>query len=221
MYKYFKRVNITMTLYPYWRIETKSFIRLLHASPNTPSVDVYLNNQLITPNLKYKDFTQYISIIPGLYNIKVFPAGKLSYPIIDTQIKIPSNKIFTLALENTLKNIHVLPYEEPKLPIPPNNAYIKFVHLSPDTPNLDITLPNDTILFKDVEFEKGTDYTPIKTGTYTIQAKPTGTNKVILTIPNIVLKPNRFYTLYAIGNSSGNPPLQMLIPLDGNSYITL
>ncbi|KEI13825.1 hypothetical protein Z959_04945 [Clostridium novyi B str. ATCC 27606] len=210
-----------MTLYPYWRIETKSFIRLLHASPNAPAVDVYFNNQIITPNLKYKDFTQYMSILPGIYNIKVFPAGKLSSPIIDTRIKIPSNKILTLVIGNTLNNILVLPYEEAKLPIPPNNAYVKFVHLSPDTPNLDITLTNDTILFKNVGFEKATKYIPLKTGDYTIHAKPTGTNKVILTVPNIILKPNRFYTLYIIGNLNGNPPLQMLIPLDGNSYINL
>ncbi|MCD3245149.1 DUF4397 domain-containing protein [Clostridium botulinum C] len=210
-----------MTLYPYWRIETKSFIRLLHASPNAPAVDVYFNNQIITPNLKYKDFTQYMSILPGIYNIKVFPAGKLSSPIIDTRIKIPSNKILTLVIGNTLNNIQVLPYEEAKLPIPPNNSYVKFVHLSPDTPNLDITLPNDTIIFKNVEFQKTTKYIPLKTGDYTIQAKPTGTNKVILTVPNIILKPNRFYTLYTIGNLNGNPPLQMLIPLDGNSYINL
>ncbi|AYF53346.1 DUF4397 domain-containing protein [Clostridium novyi] len=210
-----------MTLYPYWRIETKSFIRLLHASPNAPAVDVYFNNQIITPNLKYKDFTQYMSILPGIYNIKVFPAGKLSSPIIDTRIRIPSNKILTLVIGNTLNNIQVIPYEEAKLPIPPNNSYVKFVHLSPDTPNLDITLPNDTILFKNVEFQKTTKYIPLKTGDYTIQAKPTGTNKVILTVPNIILKPNRFYTLYTIGNLNGNPPLQMLIPLDGNSYINL
>ncbi|EDS77486.1 conserved hypothetical protein [Clostridium botulinum C str. Eklund] len=210
-----------MYLYPYWRNQPKSFIRLLHASPNAPAVDVYFNDQLITSNLKYKDFTEYMSISPGLYNIKVFPHGKLSSPVIDTRMKIPASKILTLAIANNLKDIQIIPYDEPKLPIPPGNAYVKFVHLSPGTPNVDITLPNGTILFKDVEFEEATDYIPLKVGTYTIEAKPTGSDKTILTVPNINLKPNRFYTIYAVGYLKGTPSIQVLIPLDGNSYINL
>lgn len=210
-----------MYLYPDWKSQSKSFMRLLNASPNAPAVDVYFNGQLITSNLAYKDFTEYMSTSPGLYNVKVFPHGKVSSPIIDTRMKIPTDSILTLALANNLEEIQILPYLEPKLPIPPGNAYVKFVHLSPGTPNVDITLPNGTVLFKDVEFEEGTDYIPLKVGTYTIEAKPTGSDKTVLTVPNINLKPNRFYTIYAVGYLDGTPSIQVLIPLDGNSYINL
>lgn len=207
--------------YRNYREPEKSFIRLLHASPDAPPVDVYVNNKLIARNLAYKQFTEYLSSDPGVYNVKIYASGKLTPPIIDTTLTLEANKILTIAAADKLKNLKLLPYEEPKLYTTPGKAYVKFVHLSPNTPPVDITLPDGTILFKNTAFTEGTEYLPVDRGIYTLQARPTGTSKIALTVPNVRLKPGRFYTVYAVGLLNKNPPLQVLIPLDGNSYIDL
>lgn len=205
--------------YCYREMLPKSYIRLLHASPDAPGVDVYANGKLLTRNLNYRGFTPYMALDSGNYNIKVFPTGKTSNPVIDTNLTIPPNQILTVAAIGKLNNIGLLPIPDPKLPREQNKAYARFVHLSPNAPNVDITLPNGNKLFTDVQYREITNYIPVNPGTYELQARPTGTSQVILQVPNINLKPNRFYTVYAIGLADGQPSLQVLIPLDGNSYL--
>lgn len=196
-----------------------SYIRILHASPNTPSVDIYANNMLFAKNVIYREFTPYISVPSGQYNITIFPSGKMSNPILIKKITIPDNSISTVAAVDYLGNLDLMIIPEPSQPIPSNKTMIRFVHLSPNTPSVDITLPNNTKLFEDVSYKEVTDYIPVPAGTYTLEAHPTGDDEVILYVPNIKLKLNRFYTVYAIGLIENKPPLQVLIPLDGNTYL--
>jgi hypothetical protein len=196
-----------------------SYIRVLHASPDAPAVDIYANGNPIAKNLSYRGFTPYIKVPAGNYDIKVYPAGKTINPVIDTNLEIPGNSIFTVAAIGSLANISLLPILEPLHSANPGFAMVRFGHLSPTTPPVDITLPTGQKLFKDVEFKEVTGYIPVRPGNYTLQARPTGSDKVALLVPNIIFKPNKLYTVYAIGLSEGKPSLQVLIPQDGGTYL--
>jgi hypothetical protein len=196
-----------------------SYIRVLHASPGAPAVDVYANGNIIARNLPYKSFTPYIKVPSGAYTVRVFPTGKTTDPVIETSLEIPGKSIFTVAAVGRLPDIGLLPILEPLQSVNPGYAMVRFVHLSPTAPIVDITLPNGQRLFKDVEYKEITGYIPVRPGTYTLQARPTGTDKVALTVPNITLKANTLYSVYAVGLVEGNPPLQVLIPMDGGTYL--
>ncbi|WP_425446913.1 DUF4397 domain-containing protein [Dethiothermospora halolimnae] len=203
----------------YASMETKSYVRLFHASPDAPPVDIYINNRLTASNLKFKDFTEYLPLESGLYNVKVYPAGKKNNPVLDRDIRIPARGIYTVAAINRLKDLALYPIlDEPK-PIPSGKVYVRFGHLSPNAPAVDVRLPNGQNIFKDVKYKEVTDYVPVNPGTYTFEVYPTGTNKRVLYVPNITLKGDRFYTIYAVGLVGEEPPLQVVVPLDGNSYI--
>lgn len=208
-----------MFFYPMFRTTPKAFVRILHAIPDAPAVDIYANNNPLVKNLKYKEFTEYLDVPPGMYNIKVYPAGTMSTALIDTNLNLSSETISTVAAIGRANHIQLLPINDPILPRDPSKTYVRFAHISPNTPAVDITLPDGTVIFEDVEFKEVTEYAAIAPGRYTLQARPTGTSDVALTVPNILLKSNKFYTVYAVGLIGENPPLQVLIPLDGNTYI--
>lgn len=198
-----------------------SYFRLLHAVPNAPSVDVYANDNLVAKNLRYREFTEYRQIPAGSYIIKIYPTGNKVNPVLDTQLIIASDTINTIAATGLSPDISLFPILEPKEDIVRGKVCVRFIHLSPNAPAVDITLPDGTILFEDVMYEEITDYACINPGRFTIQARLTGTDQIVLTVPNIKLLTNRFYTFYAVGLVGETPPLQVLIPLDGNSYIQL
>ncbi len=199
--------------------QTESYVRILHASPDAPPVDIYINDMLLVQNLAFKSFTDYYPLDPGVYNIKVFPAGQTQNPVIDRDLRVPPNGIYTIAAINELSDITLYPILDTPMPIPNNMVYVRFVHLSPGAPNVDVRLPDGTTLFEDVEYKEVTDYILVNPGTYTFEVFPTGTDQSVLFVPNATLKPNRFYSVYAVGLAGGQPPLQALIPLDGNSYL--
>lgn len=200
---------------------TNSFIRILHASPNAPGVDVYVNNVLTARDVTYKEFTQYIPLAGGLYNIKAYPTGTSTNPVIDTNINIPPKSIFTIAVTGMLADIALTLVQEPPIQRQPADTFVRIAHLSPNTPNVDITLPNGTKVFSDVEYKEITDYIPIKPGVYELQARLAGTNNIVLTVPNINLRSGNIYTVYIVGLQNGNPTLQVLIPLDGSTYLNV
>jgi hypothetical protein len=199
----------------------QSYYRLLHAIPDAPAVDVYINGRLTAPNLRYSNFTNYFQAPGGIYEVKVYPAGKKTPVLIESNLQLVPSSIYTIAAvpDGSVGDGSLLPILEP-LPGPtPGYAMIRFSHLSSGTPAVDITLPDGKILFKDVEFKDVTGYIPVPPGNYTVQARATGTNNVVLIVPNINLKPNKIYTVYAVGKPTGAPPLQVLIPLDGSTYL--
>ncbi|MTI47814.1 DUF4397 domain-containing protein [Sporosalibacterium faouarense] len=201
--------------------QTKSYARILHASPNAPGVDVYVNDKILATNLTYKNFTEYYPLDPGLYNIKVYPTGQRENPVINSDIRVPPRGIYTIAAINKLENIALYPILDTPQQIPSGRVYARFVHLSPGAPNVDVKTGDDNMLFSNVAYKGVTEYKLINPGTYTFNVFAAGTDDRVLYVPNITLKPNRFYTIYAVGLVEGNPPLQVLIPLDGNSYLNV
>jgi hypothetical protein len=200
---------------------TNSFVRVLHASPDAPGVDIYVNNNPVARDVTYKEFTEYIPIAGGLYNIKVYPTGKTTNPVIDQNVNIPPRSIFTIAATGMIEDIGLTLVLEPPINRLPGQTFIRFAHLSPNTPHVDITLPNGTKLFSDIEYKEISDYIPVRPGKYEIQARQAGTNNIVLTVPNINLRPGNIYTFYAVGLMNGQPPLQVLIPLDGSTYLNV
>lgn len=198
-----------------------SYIRIFHASPNAPAVDVYENNNLIARNLAYRSFTQYLTVTPGQHTIVAYSAGTKSNPVVTMTADIAANTIATIAVIGQLPSLSLKVMPEDIIPIPPGKLYIRFGHLSPTAPRVDIALPDGTKLFSNVGYGEVTSYIAVNPGNYTVEARVAGTSQVVLYVPNIVLGANRFLSIYAIGLPGGNPPLQVVIPMDGNTYLKL
>lgn len=196
-----------------------SYIRLFNASPDSSAFDIYANDALIGKNLSFKQFTNYLSLPSGDYVIKVFPSGKTTSPILNRTLEIPPNSILTAAVVNKVDNLSLLPVFEPHMSLNPTMTFMRFVQLSPDAPEVDVSLPNGQKLFKDLEYKDITGYMILPPGNYTLLVKVEDTEKVILTVPKVIIKPNRFYTMYMVGLSLGTPGLQIVEALDGLSYI--
>lgn len=204
--------------YPYGIPAQTSYVRVLHASVDAPGVDVYANGNLIAKNLQYKQFTEYLPLAPGRYTITVYPTGTTETAVINTAIDVMPQSNYTVAATGFLRDIKPLVVADTALPLPGNTAQIKFVNLSPNSPQVDITLPDGTILFRNVEFREITQNLIVNPRTFTFQARIAGTNQVILNVPNQPIMANRYYTIYMVGLVDRNPPLQMLIALDKASY---
>ncbi|MEG6520707.1 DUF4397 domain-containing protein [Desulfotomaculum sp. 1211_IL3151] len=195
-----------------------SYIRVLHASPDSPAVDVYANERTLAKTLTYRNFTEYIPLQEGNYNIKVSLSGSQGEAIVQDNMRVYPNSIYTVAVIGMQRKICIMPISDLIASVG-LNINLKLVHLSPDTANLDIGLQNGTNLFKDVPYCETTNYITLPSGTYTFQVKVTDTDNVVLTVPNQKLTSPKVYTGYIVGLSNSNPPLQMLTPLDGSSYL--
>lgn len=192
-----------------------SYIRVLHASPNAPPVDIYANGVMIAKNLAYRQLTDYLSVPPGTYNIEVYPTGQKINPVIDTDFNIPCNSAYTVAAIGYLDDISLMPIREVYMPqINRDKSYVRFIHLSPNAPAVDVTLPDGTMLFENVSYKEHTKYLEVDPGNYKIQVKPAGSDQPVLTIPNATINPGMIYSVYAVGLVGEDPPLEALLYTD-------
>ncbi|HOJ48884.1 MAG TPA: DUF4397 domain-containing protein [Bacillota bacterium] len=196
-----------------------AYIRLFHASPDAPAVDVYANGTLIAKGLLYKQITQYLRVPTGNYTIQVFPVDQKMNPIISATLDILPNTAQTIAAVGMLSEIMPHVIQEEFMPqIDPNKVYIRFVHLSPNTPAVDVTLRDGTKIFENVEFTESTDYIEVDPRTYAVQVRLAGTDLPILSLPSVVLKSGIVNSVYTVGLLQSEPPLEALLITD-SSYI--
>ncbi len=196
-----------------------SYFRVLHASPDAPAVDILLNGKQIASNLKYKNFNPYLGVHSGLYSIKVFPKGQNSNPAIEESIEVAPETIYTAAAVEKLRDIELYVVSDPRTPPLMNRTRARFVHLSPNSPPMDVMLSDGTELYSDVGYRDTTGYRTLTPGRYTLHIRSSGTDEVVLTVPNVTLRPGRNLSIYAVGLAGEEPPLQVLIPLDGSTYL--
>lgn len=191
-----------------------SLVRVFHAAPQAPNVDVYVNDQMVFSNLAFGDFTRYVYLDEGEYNVSVYLAGQKDRPVINQMVDVPSQQIFTIAATGNLDNLGLLvvPDKVSKSPSP-NYSSMRIIHLSPNAPAVDILVDGDT-LFEDISFGEGTDYVDLNSGTYNINAVLNSDKSVVLPL-KMTLNPDKIYTIYIIGNP---PSLQAVQVVDGNTY---
>jgi hypothetical protein len=95
-------------------------------------------------------------------------------------------------------------------------SYVRFVHLSPNAPAVDVTLPDGKKLFSNISFKERSNYISVAPGTYTLQVRPAGSDQVVLSVPGVRLAPGTIYTVYAVGLAGEQPPLDALLAVDGD-----
>ena len=197
-----------------------SFVRILHASPDAPAVDIYVNGNLVAKHLTYKKFTDYFLVAPGDYRIEVFTGGKRETLVAQACLCICPCSALTIAVNGMMCDIGLIEipeiYDINRQIRRPRKTYLRFVQLSPNAPPLDLTLTEGTKLFRNVCYKAHTRYIILDPGTYSFQVKPAGSSQPGLTVPNIVLERGRAYSMYAVGLVGDEPPLETIMAVDGS-----
>lgn len=191
-----------------------SLVRIFHAAPQAQNIDVYVNDQMVFNDLAFGDFTKYVYLDEGEYNVSVYLAGQKDIPVINQMVDVLSQQIFTVAATGNLDNLGLLVIPD-KVSKSPSQSYssLRVIHLSPNAPGVNILVDGD-ILFEDISFEEGTDYVDLNPGTYNVNVVLNTDKSVVLPL-KVTLNPDKIYTIYIIGNP---PTLQAVQVVDGNTY---
>ena len=197
------------------REASTSYVRVIHTVPDAPNVDVYANDEIVVDNLAFGDYTDYLPIPEGTYEITLYVAGTKDSPVLTDTLTVSANSVLTVAAVGNLSDIEYLAITDADEDETPGRSMVRFLHLSPNAPAVDITLPDGKVIFSDTAFLEITPYADVMPMEYTLQVRVAGTDNVVLTVPNVPLEEDKFYTIYAIGLVGEAPELQALLIEDG------
>lgn len=196
-------------------VET-SRIRVVHASPDAPAVDICANGAAAFSDVEFPSATSYATVEEGTYQIRVVAAGTGcgGGGVINAALPLPADAETTVVAVNTLDSIEPLVLEDDNSAPATGSAKVRFVHASPDAPTVDITLTDGTVLFDNVAFKEIGNYIETAAGTLDLEVRDETGTAVVLTLADVTLEAGTVYTVYAIGLLNGTPALDALITVD-------
>lgn len=178
--------------------ETAS-VMVVHASPDAPGVDLLVDNTKVnTAPLAFPNNTGYLDVQAGRRNFKVNAAGT-STTVIDANVDLVRDMNYSVFAINTLSAIEPLVLEDDLSTPAAGKAHVRFVHLSPDAPAVDVAVTNGPVIFSNRAFKSATAFTPVDAASYNLEVRLAGTQTVVLTVPNVQLAAGRIYTIFARG----------------------
>ena len=202
-----------------------AMVRVLHASPDAPAVDVYLDDTIVDPltNVPFGTISGYLEIPAGDHNVKVYATGNTTDPVIDADVTVATGAKYTIAATSAVASItaQVLGDE----PTPDcDSASVRVVHFSADAPAVDVATagsdPADAVV-KNLEYPNATAYVALPADSYDLEVRLAGTTTVALDLPGVAVEACNAYSVFAIG-SAATPPvggnaLQVAVAVDATA----
>lgn len=191
-------------------------VRVMHASPDTPAVDIFVDGAKAVTALAFPNNTPYVTLPAGAHNVKVFvsPSNGSGAPALEANLEVGAGKDYTVLavgeLGKATLGLYVL--EDDNSTPAGNNAHIRLIHASPDAPPVNVAVAGtNTNVFTGVAYRNFGPYTPVPAGTYSLDVKVNASGATVLTIPGLKLEAKTVYTAVAVG-LAGNGTLKV-IPL--------
>jgi hypothetical protein len=199
-------------------------VRVLHASPNAPAVDVWLDGAKVSAltDVPFGTISNYLSVPAGSHHVQVFATGTSTNPVIDTTLDLAAGRSYTVAATNDLAHIQAQVLVDDPMPVA-GKAEVRVVHFSADAPAVDVAArgaaPADALV-KDLSYPNATGYAQLPGGTYNLDIRLAGTTTVALALPPLTIADGNAYSVFAIG-SAANPPvgghgLQVVVAKDAS-----
>lgn len=188
-------------------------VRVFHASPDAPAVDVLVDGAPVFTDLAFTDGSMNAPLFEGSYNIKVVVAGTSS-AVIDVDLDLEAGTDYSVLAVNDVANIAPFVLVDDNT-IAEDAARVRFFHASPDAPAVDVYVTDGPELFDNISYLGTGDYIEVGEGTYDLEVRVADTDTVVLTVPGVPLNAGGVYTIFAEGFAGGDDPsLQAVLSVD-------
>ncbi|CAH0275025.1 hypothetical protein SRABI96_03805 [Peribacillus sp. Bi96] len=195
--------------YEHMKVLLPAQVRILHAAPTTPSIDIYVNEMPILKNFSYRDINGYLPFAPGKYQLDLYPSGQSTSPLLSRKVGLESGISYTVAAALSYESVKILTFEDNPF-VPKNEAKVRFIHLSSPLPSVDIAVKDGDVVFENLSFRKASEYLNIHPMIVDFEVRKAGTKEIILSLPNKDFQGNTSSTIYILGLNRESSTLEAL-----------
>jgi hypothetical protein len=205
-------------------------VRVAHMSPDAPPVDILVDNETVVENLSFGNVTDYLSVPGGERNVTITAAGDQSTVVYSDNVTFEAGTNYTVVAAGEVSEGANTTFQplvlEDNFTVPgPNEASVRLVHVAPDAPPIDVTVPaTNRTLFDNVSFGEATDYVSAQPGSFEVEvraATANDTGQVVRTF-NLSVEGGTVYTAFAAGylnpqDAPADVPLQAILVTDASA----
>lgn len=180
-------------------------LRVIHASPDAPAVDIRVNNNVVlVSNLAYAENSDFVSVTPDTYNVKVVPTGETEPAVINADLTLEQGMYYSVLAVDLLDSIDALVLTEDRRSVA-TEAKLQVVHASPAAGTVDVYVTGEGADISELDpainsFEfKATSngFISLPEGVYDVTVTPTGSKDAAIGPATIELTAGGVYTIIA------------------------
>ncbi|MDM8532442.1 DUF4397 domain-containing protein [Anaerolineales bacterium HSG25] len=187
-------------------------LRAMHAVPDSSKITVLIDGKAMFNELTYRDVTAYQTIKPGRYTVMVVSSADLEMVLYETEIEIETGQDYSLISAGKLVLLESFLINDNNLLPATENPQVRFIHLSPNAPTIDLLVKNgiEATLFSEVSFKNMTSFIPLEAHNYEMTLRVAGTSVIALKQVEVTLDKGKSYTLFGVGLAGGEPVLEII-----------
>ncbi|MBU8689654.1 DUF4397 domain-containing protein [Priestia megaterium] len=176
-------------------------VRIVHASPDAPAVDIFVDDKALVEGAKFKDVSNSLPLSAGSHKVEVYEAKTKGTKdsIIEATLVVDGGKSYTVAAVNKAENLELQAFTNNKQGMD-GKASLRVAHLSPDAPAVNVGPKGAAPLFKDLSFKSISGYQVVNPGSYDLSVS-TADGKEILSLPGTNLQSGKNYTVLAVNTA--------------------
>ncbi len=196
-----------------------SRVRVFHASPDAPAVDILIDNSSVLNNVPFPVNSDYLDVDAGDRNVKVAVAGTDSV-VINADLKLEKDKFYSILAVNNVANIEPLVLVDQVHTPNDEGCAVRVIHGAPSAPNVDVyatalnaDLNNIDPVLSSVPFKAASGYLNVPCGNYQFRVTVAGTKTVAIDSGEVSIEQGA-YTALAIDNAGGGAPFNLKLVAD-------
>src|SRR3989440_9799227 len=185
--------------------ESPSFVRLVNASPDVGTVDVFVDGAKFLSNAMFATVTDYLQLPAGQHNVQIALIGKgIGARLITQRLSVQPGTAYTVAAIGTKATGFSLQVFVDNNLMASGMAKIRVYHLSPGTGPLSIATGGLTIP-RALSYTQASNYLKLLAGPYTFTVSASRPSFSLL--DQVTLKTNTVTSIFIVGVFNGTPPL--------------
>lgn len=198
-------------------------LRFLHASPDSPNLELLTDGLSDLGEIGFKSVTPYIQ--PGDETVHLTLNSPLSAsPLIDTIVTLPDTSLVTIIAEGPNSAIALRFLTDARASVTTAIIKLRVLHEAPTGGSLDVyvtaplaDLTTATPTVAAVTFGTGTSYQVLPSGTYQVRLTTAGTKTVVIDSGPLTLGTADVRTLVVLDADGGGLPLQSVVLADAGT----
>jgi hypothetical protein len=200
--------------------EPTSNVRVLHASPDAPAVDVAIDGEVVLSDVEFQQGTGYLSVPAGSREISILAGGE---EVLSETFAVDENAFYSIIAQGNVASLELEALNDSERR---SNGTIDVtvVHASPTAGNVDVnvTAPDAmlpmTPTLTDVPFGVNATLEEIAAGDYQVRIAPAGGSTVVYDSGTLPVGAD--VTVVAVNSTKGVSPVSLLVWAEADPAVT-
>lgn len=181
--------------------QDEAFVRVVHASPDAPNVDVWVDGATVLTDVPFTAVSDYLPLSAGEHNVQVTATGATD-PVIDADLTLEAGTSYTVAAIGLLADIGATVLTDDRTPSG-GQSKLRVFHAAPGAPaSVDVAVTGGPLLVEGLAYPEASGYLTVEPGTYQLEVRAAGDTAPALSL-EATLAADQNYTAIAMDGGAG------------------